>query len=220
MDALDYALAEQRSQVWYDIRLGRFTSSEIYKLMQSGRGKDQPFSQTGLTYINTKVGEHLTGVKVENPYSAALVYGEEMESQAIEYFKQVTGFDVLPAEFAPFTDHSGGSPDGYIIDGDKKVAGLEIKCPFNSANQVEYLFLNDQHDLKAEYPQYYWQVMSAMMFTKIPQWYFATYDPRMKDVKHKMKIIEVFADYNDQKELADKLDKAIELKLNLIKSLS
>lgn len=219
MDALDFELAEQRSKLWFDIRLGRFTSSEIHKLMQSGRGNNV-FSQTGLTYINTKVGEVLTGVKVDNPYSQALVYGEEMETEAREYFTKQTGMDVITAEFVPFTDHAGGSPDGYILRGDKKVAGLEIKCPFNSANQVNYLFLKDQNDLRADYPEYYWQVQSGMLFTGLEEWYFATYDPRMKSDKHKLKVLRVERNIDEHNHMVGRIEIAIELKLNLIKKLS
>ena len=41
---------QQGSAEWIQERLGRFTASEIHKLIPSGKG-GQPFSDTGKTYI-------------------------------------------------------------------------------------------------------------------------------------------------------------------------
>lgn len=221
IDALDLAMAEQRSSVWHDIRLGRFTASEIWKLMGSPRSKkdgENLLSETAMTYINIKVGEVLTGLKVESPYAAQLVYGEEMEPQAKLFLKENFQYEIEEASFVPWTDHAGGSPDGYIIQNGKK-SGLEIKCPFNSANQVKYLFLESQRELKDEFSEYYWQIQSCLLFTGLDKWVFATYDPRMKENKHKMKILEVFPDDTDQQMISKKLEIAIEKKLILLNKL-
>jgi len=87
MDNFEKELAqasEQGSQIWHDIRCGRFTSSEMHRLIKSGtrlmtaeelknRPKTGPgshakltedpnkFSDDGQTYIEEKVAEVLTG---------------------------------------------------------------------------------------------------------------------------------------------------------------
>jgi hypothetical protein len=49
------------NNTWEQQRIGKFTSSEIWKLMSSG--KKSTFSQTGLTYIRSKAAELITGEK-------------------------------------------------------------------------------------------------------------------------------------------------------------
>jgi len=147
MDAFEEELAEaatQRSDAWRDVRAGRFTASEIFKLMGDPRSKEAraagEWSETATTYILTKVAEELTGQVHQASNAFPLVYGTDMEPQAKEYFTTVTGKEIKFAGFKLFTDHSGGSPDGYVDDD----AILEIKCPFNSANQINYLRLKTE----------------------------------------------------------------------------
>jgi hypothetical protein len=202
---------EQGSPEWFNMRLGRFTSSEMHKLMKPGKramtkeelaqrpkkGKGSSttttddwnvFSDTALTYIEQKVAEILTGQMEEDVYAYAKEYGKEMEPVAAEYFQEVTGLTVEPAPFIPFGDHAGGSPDRFIVEED---AGLEIKCPLKPVKQVKYLQLTDQFDLLRFFPDFYWQCESNLLFTGKAKWYFATFCPAMQAAKHKLNIIEV-----------------------------
>lgn len=239
MDALDKALAEmseQGSGMWHDVRAGRFTASEIWKLMESGsrlmteaelkaRPKSGPgskskyiedascLSNTTQTYIRTKVAETLTGHAAEPVFSRATEYGDEMEPFAAQYFTERTGMEFEIVSFVPYTDHAGGSPD-------RKIKGknelLEIKCPYNSANQVDYLMLTDQWDLKREYPEYYWQCMANMLFFGAELCHFITYDPRMIEEKHKMAYIKIKPIEEDQQLIITKLGTAVKEKLALL----
>lgn len=239
MDAFELALSEQSeqgSQQWADIRAGRFTSSEIYKLMESGtrlmtpeelklrpkEGKgskakyiEDPavMSKPTLTYIRNKVAETLTGIAEISVYSHATAHGDTWEPVAAEYFTQKTGleFDIL--SFVPFGDHAGGSPDRKIKDRNEI---LEIKCPFNSWNQVDYLMLTDQWDLKREYPQHYWQCQANLLFTSADLCHFVTFDYRMNDEKNKMVYIPVKPIEEDQELLVRKLEVAIAEKLRTL----
>ena len=47
---------------WERARLGKFTASEMHKLMKKGRAKDQYFGEGALTYIKSKVAEIIIGV--------------------------------------------------------------------------------------------------------------------------------------------------------------
>ena len=51
---------QQGSAEWIQERLGRFTASEIHKLIPSGKGGNK-FSETGKTYILEKLVELETG---------------------------------------------------------------------------------------------------------------------------------------------------------------
>lgn len=232
---------DQGSEEWDNIRAGRFTASENHRLIDFGTRPmteeelaDRPKKGTGsrttqvmdmsvmgktaMTYIYQKVAETLTGRPKPQTYAYPTVYGKEMEPEAVEYFEAITGQKCDEVGFQTWSDHAGGSPDRLI--GDKQ--GLEIKCPYDSTNQVYYLMLNKWSELKYYYPEYYWQCVNNMLFTARDQWYFATYDPRMQLEKHKMKIIQIH--YKDVLEdialLTSAIDVAIKKKIEIIQLLS
>lgn len=230
---------EQGSDEWDRIRCGRFTSSEIHLLMDSGKREMTPeelkarpktgtgssakltvdhskFSDAGVTYINRKVAETLTGRIQESSYAFPLVYGKDLEGEAAAYFEERTGLETMEVGFLPFGDHAGGSPDRFVGDD----AGLEIKCPFTSEKQIEYLMLTDVFDLKRCFPQIYWQVMSNLFFTGKKRWHLITYDPRftLDGLKMTHMIIEPNSEAFDL--ICLKIEKAVEEKLKLIKLLT
>lgn len=230
---------EQGSEEWDRIRCGRFTSSEIHNIMDSGTRdmtleelKARPKSGKGSkttkvpdhsklstaaeTYIFTKVAETLTGKIQSSSYAFPLVYGKELEGEAVEYFEKRTGFETEVVGFQVFGDHAGGSPDRFVGENE----GLEIKCPYTSKEQVKYLMLTDQWDLKRNHPDYYWQCMSNMLFTQKERWHFATYDPRFQLEKHKMAHIIIEPVNEDYDLICLKLEIAIKEKLSLIQLLT
>lgn len=239
MDDFEKALAEQSeqgSQMWADIRAGRFTSSQMHLLMSSGTREMTPeelkqyklknpkskakmiedptiLSKATTTYIRSKVAETLTGRASQEVFSHALAHGQDMEPIAAEYFTEKTGLEIEPISFVAFGDHSGGSPD-RVIKGTKEI--LEIKCPYNSANQIDYLMLTDQWDLKREYPEHYWQCMSNILFLDAPCCHFVTYDPRMIDDKNKMFYLKIKPVSEDIDRIIVKLEAAIKEKLYLL----
>lgn len=231
---------DQGSDNWEQMRCGRFTSSEIWKIMECGKremtkeelaarpkkGKGSAttkvpdpskMSERGKTYITQKVGEVLTGQPKPSAYAYPLVYGKETEAEAVEYFEKITGLKTETVGFQPFGDHAGGSPDRLIGETD----GLEIKCPYASENQVEYLILTDHYDLKANNPEHYWQCVSLMLFTGRRVWHYCTYDPRMINDKHKMThiVIEWEKVEEDIDTIVKALEGAVKEKLSLLKTL-
>lgn len=213
-------VSDQGSDGWNLARVGRFTASEMYKLMTEPKTKEAreagKLSEGAMTYVQQKVAEILTGQPKSESYAFPLVYGKELEPQAVEYFIKKTGFSYEPAMFVPFGDHSGGSPDGYINETDL----LEIKCPFQSENMVDYLLLTDQWDIKRNHPNHYWQCMSNLLFTEKEQLHFVAYDPRMENEKHRMVHIVIKPISEDFDRIAKKLEQAVKEKLSLLKTLN
>lgn len=217
---------EQSTEAWEKIRLGRFTASPMWRLMDCGKRPMTPeelkarpksgkgskttqvpdpskMSEKGLTYIREKVWETLTGKQVWQSYAFPIVYGKENEPFAVEEFERRTGLVCELTGFHVYTDHAGGTPDRLI--GDKE--GLEVKCP-SSDEQINYLMLTDHFDLKREYPQHYWQCVSLLLFTSRERWHFCTFDPRMLQEKHRLTHIIIEA--NKVEEDMDAVSKAIE----------
>lgn len=187
---------EQRTTEWFLARKGKFTASEIYNLLTTSRKKDEVFGDTALTYIKEKVSEYLMN---ENVFidmqtfafsSTATRWGEQYESEAREWYQYLTGNMVSETGFIPYSDHTGGSPDGLIEDGEGLI---EIKCPFNSSNHIEYMLMQSPEDLLSASKAYYWQCQANMLFAGRQYTDFISYDPRMSELL-KMKVLRIKAD--------------------------
>lgn len=209
----------QGTDEWDEIRRGRFTSSEMYKLLTPPREKAAKeagkLSETALTYINVKVAEVITGMKKQDSYAFPLVYGKQTEPEGIQYFCEKTGFVHEPIGFIPFGDHAGGSPDG-IINGNQI---LEVKCPYAVETHIDYLMLTDQWDLKRLNAAYYYQCQSNLLFSEKELCHFVSYDPRYPE-KQRMVHIQVKPDSDAFERIVAVLPKAIEEKLKMIQLLN
>lgn len=229
----------QGSDEWDTVRLTRFTSSEWHKLMDCGKREMTPeelaarpkkgkgsqtkfvpdpskMSDKGLKYIRQKVWETMTGKTLPGAYAFPLVYGKETEPEAVEFYERTFGVQTEIVGFQVFGDHAGGSPDRLIGEDE----GLEIKCP-SSDEQVDYLLMSDHYDLKRNYPEYYWQCVSLMLFTNRKTWHFCTYDPRMVQDKHKLTHIVIEWDKVDEDidAVGEALKGAVKEKLQLLQTL-
>lgn len=232
---------DQGSEAWEEIRVGRFTSSEWWKLMECGkrpmtekelaaRPKKGPGSKTtlvpdpskmgdkGIAYIWQKVAEVLTGKAKQSSYAYPLVYGKETEPHAVDYFQEQFQLECIEVGFQPWGDHAGGSPDRLIGEDE----GLEVKCPSESENQAKYLMLTDIWDLRREYPNHYWQCVTLLLFTGRKRWHFCTFDPRMIQEKHKLTHLVIEAEkVEDDMDLINlALAGAVEEKLKLLQLLA
>lgn len=221
LDQFDLELAEasgQRTQEWRDIRAGKFTASEMWRLMGEPKSKAAKeageWSDEGVTYINIKVAEELTGQLHDTGRSAALDWGTDFEPVAKKHFSALTGREVFEAGFKVYNAHAGGS-----IDGDADGPIIEIKCPYSSGNHVEYMKLKKGIELKTGFPKIWWQIQSNLLFNSKPMCYFVSFDPRFPE-NQKMKIVEVYADQEDQAKIKLRIDKAIESKKALIELLT
>jgi len=153
---------EQRTADWHNARLGKFTASEIHKLMGiKGLG------ETGKTYAFEKAIEQLYGQVEENFVSYDMERGIELEPLAFNKFKEIKSLEFLEVEtcgFFDLTDISGASPDGIVSDG----AVLEIKCP--KAGTFFKLVSDGEIDKK-----YFYQMQHQMMCTGKNKAYFFNY---------------------------------------------
>jgi hypothetical protein len=221
LDQFDLELAEasgQRTQEWRDIRAGKFTASEMWRLMGEPRSKAAKeageWSDEATTYINIKVAEEITGQIHDSGSAMSLEWGTDMEPVAKEHFEKTTSREVSSSGFKLYNAHAGGSPDGFVGD-----FLLEIKCPFNSGNHVEYMKLTKGIELQTEFPKIWWQIQSNLLFNDSVMCYFVSFDPRFPE-KQKIKILEVYAHKEDQTRIKVKIDKAVESKKALIELLT
>ena len=153
---------EQRSDEWRKQRHGKFSASEIHKLMGI-RG----LGETGKSYAIEKAIEQLYGDVDENFISYDMERGIELEPLAFEKFKELKSLefvDVLNCGFFTLSDSAGASPDGLVGHD----AVLEIKCP--KASTFFKLVATNEIDQK-----YFYQMQMQMICTGRDKAYFFNY---------------------------------------------
>lgn len=180
-------LVEQGSEVWFELRMGRFTASTF---------KDLFSAKTTAGYqkaIYSVVFERLTGESPENFQSDYMKRGNELEPLAREAYELEKFVDVEDGGFWTLGDWIGASPDGLV--GDDGL--LEIKCPaFNT--MIGYL-------LKGTLPTTYkWQVQGQLYVTDRKWCDFMAYHPKLKTM-----ILRIERDEKMIKDLEATLEKSI-----------
>lgn len=201
---------------WMDNRLGKFTASEIGKLMTSSKKKDEIFGATAISYIHKKFHERITGEQKELGALPSLEWGKSLEHEALIHYEMMTGNKVQSfggenPQFFDYNEHSGGSPDGFA-NGDIL---LEVKCPYNGETFIDYMQFKVQADLYAYNKDYYAQLQFNMMCCKKNIAHWIAYDPRVKNSNKRMVILEV--EYDEQ--FCDELLKRLEYAIEYIKKL-
>ena len=142
----------QRSDEWHEQRKGKFTASEIYKLMGI-----KALGETGKGYAFDKAVEELYGETEETFVSYDMQRGIELEPLAFAKFQELKDSEFLQVEtcgFFNFGEDAGASPDGLVGED----AILEIKCPKPST----FFKLVATNEIK---DQYLYQMQLQMMAT-------------------------------------------------------
>lgn len=158
---------DQRSEDWYQARLGKVTASRIADVMaktKTGWGASRK------NYMAELVAERLTGVPAKSFTNAAMQHGIDTEPEAIATYEFMTDRAVEPVGFVthPKISMSGASPDGLV----GKPGLIEVKCP-NTATHIDTL-------LNGTVPKKYALQMQWQMACTERDWCdFVSYDPRL-----------------------------------------
>lgn len=158
-------------------RVGRFTASEIHKLIGQGRGKGDMFSQTALTYIATKAYEAVIGYPEQGSHylSAAPQWGVDNEPLALRLLslQKYNGVLLHP------TINLAATPDAI----DNKGQTHEIKSPYTFANTTRYLQIANIDEVANTTPEYFWQVIAQMVAANAERGFLHFYDARREIIK-------------------------------------
>lgn len=210
-------MAEQHTPQWYGARLFHFTSSELHKLLtkpKSGEG----VSKTAEAYIYDKIAEELTNgtcLDYTQLDTKEVRWGNEWESKAREAYEERTGHKVTECGFVEYSPSFGGSPDGLVGED----GGIEIKCPYNSANHARNLLMRTPADLKALHPEYYAQIQGNLLVTGRKWFDFISYDPRVQNPAFALKVLRIERDEKMIAEIEAAIARATEYRDNLLKRL-
>ena len=157
----------QRSDEWFDVRLGRFTASQIHRLL--GKEGLKRTNDSINSYAFEKAVETLYGKEEEGFISLDMQRGINQEPLAFAIFKQLKGFDFLDVEevgFYKYGEHAGASPDGKVSNN----YNLEIKCP--RRNKFFKLVANGISEVDNSYIA---QMQMQMLCTDTEKSYFLNY---------------------------------------------
>ena len=192
---------EQRTDEWFNQRKGKFTASEIYKLMGvKGLG------ETGKSYAIDKAIEELYGIIDEDFVSFDMQRGIETEPLAFNNFctlMDLNFINVTNCGFFNNCENSGSSPDGLV--GEDSL--LEIKCP--KASTFFKLVATEEIDQK-----YFYQMQLQMMSTNRDNAYFFNY--LIIDGVEYSHTIKIIKDDSICKKISERILEAIKIKKDYI----
>lgn len=197
---------EEWEREWLNMRMGRFTASEIHRLMSDNKS-------TGFkTYVREKVQELATGDRYTYT-NQAMEDGKANEYLATNQYMETNDCIVLTKSFMMRGEHVGASADGANMLG-KRI--LEAKCP-KFKTHLKYLEL-DPKNFKKECKEYYWQIQTNLWAFGFNAADFVTYyPPHWLDIPlTPYRQFEVLANDKDINLLEERLQLAIEYKLELL----
>lgn len=156
---------EQGSQAWLKTKLGVISASNAAKVVA------KVDSETRHTYMCELVAQVCTGAMPDENNFKAMEWGKLNEAAALSSYMLETNFEVMqvPFIFKDETFRVGCSPDGIT-----PTHGLELKCPYNTANYIKFLC---DDELKSEWMK---QVQFCMWVTDAEKWDVSQYDKRMR----------------------------------------
>ena len=164
----------QGSQRWLELKAGRFSGSEIWKLTVEPKTKKDKeageLSETAKGHILDKLQERMSGQPKPGFSSISTDWGTENEPLAIARYEEIIGNKVDKVGFIPYGDNAGCSPDGLVsFDG-----LIEVKCP-----HVDYLVRVAEDP--ASKREYYCQIQFELLVTGRQWCDYIVYDPRMPE---------------------------------------
>lgn len=164
-----------------DKRIGRFTSSQIYKLMAKGRGGKM--SAKTLTYVEEVLMERLLGRLLNHDVSGrAASWGSALEGRAANML-DLFEWSYQPQEtiLHPTCDWWCGTPD--LVS---KIAVGDIKCPYTLKSFVQLAdicLMADPNALLKKFPEYYWQLVSNAILTGTDEAWLFVYCPYKSELE-------------------------------------
>jgi putative phage-type endonuclease len=149
-------MIEQRTEEWFQQRLGKVTASRISDVIAKTK---TGVSTSRQNYLIQLVSERLTGKKGDSFVNQAMLDGIEREGAARELYERTRGVSVTEIGFFdhPVIKNSGASPDGAVnAEEDGKYAGLiEVKSPIETTHTNTLM----SKSVPSKYiPQMQWQL--------------------------------------------------------------
>jgi hypothetical protein len=217
-------------QDWQENRLGKFTASEINRLLSDLTAPEKKAGETlpkgARTFCYEVASEILTGAPFQDSMKFASIraieWGKINEPIAMEKYieiihkgdgSQIEYFGGNHYKFFEYGDWSGFSPD-FIHP---EIYG-EIKCPDTHTHLKNIQKIRSNEDLKNEHPNYYAQMQFGMMGLNLDRGHFVSFDPRL--FKANLFVLEIKKDEEMWELIDTRIKLAVEYTKNLIDDLN
>jgi len=169
-------------------RAGKFTSSNVYKLIKEGRGKEE-FSAPGLTYIQEKA--------IERKMQSCLDGGAHTQALAWGNFMELMVYSILGVQYQISSKETtlhpkygkfwSGSKDLFTVNNEtgEMESIAEIKCyqKKNFALYTDCILKKDIELFKNEFPKEYWQIVSNACLENVEIGEAITYMPYVSEAE-------------------------------------
>ncbi|MDD5358312.1 MAG: YqaJ viral recombinase family protein [Candidatus Nanoarchaeia archaeon] len=196
---------KQRSESWYEIKIGKFSSSNFSDIMPPSSKSLDSWTDTQLKSVFAIATQRMTG-EVQNGYvSPAMQWGIDHEDEARTAYEFTQDCEVKQVGFVELNEWVGCSPDGLI--GDDGL--IEIKCPDSSTHLLYRVSPDDM------VKRYHWQVQGQLYVTDRKWCDLVSFDPRF-ELEKQLKIIRVARDDHAISLLKSRLEQAIKLAIDFM----
>ena len=164
-------------------RIGNFTSSQIYNLCAVN--KDGNYSSAYYTYISKKMRERKLKRSLDmGKYGASMAWGKFLEKRVNDNLPMNYQMLHKSTKMHPKFNYVSGSVD-FLVPG-VKVAELKCYEPDKFSSYVSALLTNDLQQIKSEFPQEYWQMVSNSQIHKTPKMeaiVYMPYESEMEEIR-------------------------------------
>ena len=172
--------SQQRTEQWFKSRLGRFTGSEIYKLMGTSRATSKiewgrpekliDFSETAMKYVYNKAKERQRNKVLKRSIGFNGEYGTEAEKQIIELLKiKYPDYKFEDVGFMEFIKGiAGASPDGLV--------NYEFNLEIKAAMTWDTLYTRFETPFTQSH-QDFWQIQSEMLALNVDKTMYVIAEP-------------------------------------------
>jgi len=145
----------QKSDEWFDLKTGRFSSTRISGIDVKGKNK---FEIGGglLTDLLTVVGELKTGLMEDGFRNANMQRGSKLEPEAVELYETLYFRVVEEIGFVSYGDYFGDSPDGWVDTINDGKGCLEVKCRKAALHMLYFYNEDNKYWRPKEYLQMMW----------------------------------------------------------------
>lgn len=184
--------SEIEIQAWKQARLSKLTASKFYTCMG-----ERGIGEGGTSYIDTKVGEELTGKSGEPEIDTdATRWGKLYEPVAVNEFGKAKGLHFLVVQklIHDVETRFSCTPDALWVKSESTcetmydVSCAEIKCYPTFANHVACAKCSTPAEIKKQDKEAYWQLIFQMDLCDALYGYLVYFHPDFK--AGKLRIIE------------------------------
>jgi hypothetical protein len=182
--------AEQGTEAWLKLRMGKVTASELGNLITDTGSLRKRDAGMRMTYIYGKCAEAFRGQALPGFSSFVTEQGIELELQARATLSDILKSEIAHVGFVEREDMPlGCSPDGVIYDGAGfMLTGCEIKCP-QPVNACRWAVESklDANDFGAPPAEHALQVQCSMLVCEVPFWIFYSHSQSLPCVAMKVR---------------------------------